>query len=255
MAQLSVVIITFNEEKNIGRCLESVKAVADEIIVVDSLSTDKTKEIALSHGAVVIEQSFLGYIEQKNFALSKANNPYVLSLDADEALSEELSGSIVEEKSKNFPEDAYAMNRLPYYCGKWVRHGTYYPDRKIRLVNKQKAKWGGVNPHDKIILEKGSALQNLKGDLLHYIYQSFEDHVNKTNKFSSIAAMALYKAGKKSSYFKLIVNPAWAFFHCYFIRLGFLDGFTGFMIARMVAMNTFLKYSKLIRLYKAEKKS
>ena len=255
MAQLSVVIITFNEEKNIGRCLESVKAVADEIVVVDSLSTDKTKEIALSHGAVVMEQPFLGYIEQKNYALSKANNPYVLSLDADEALNEELTGSILEEKSKNFPKDAYAMNRLPYYCGKWIRHGTYYPDRKIRLVNNKKAKWGGVNPHDKIILEKGSTRQTLKGDLFHYIYQSFEDHVNKTNKFSSIAAMALYKAGEKPSYFKLIVNPAWAFFHCYFIRLGFLDGFTGFMIAKFVAMNTFLKYSKLIQLYKTEKKS
>lgn len=255
MAKLSVVVITFNEEKNIGRCLESIKGIADEIIVVDSVSTDRTKEIALSKGAVVIDQPFLGYIEQKNFALSKANNANVLSLDADEALSEELALSIATEKSNNFPKDAYAMNRLPYYCGKWIRHGTYYPDRKIRLMNVKKAKWGGVNPHDKIILENGSASQTLKGDLLHYIFQTFEEHVNKTNKFTSIAAETMYKAGEKPSYLKLIVNPAWSFFYCYIIRLGFLDGFRGYMIARLVALNTFLKYSKLIQLYRSEKKS
>lgn len=255
MAKLSVVIITFNEEKNIGRCLESVKSVADEIIVVDSISTDKTKEIALSQGAIVIDQPFLGYIEQKNFALSKANNLHVLSLDADEALSEELSRSIIEEKTKGFPKDAYSMNRLQYYCGKWIRHGVYYPDRKIRLVNQKKAKWGGVNPHDKIILEKNVIIQHLKGDLLHYIYQSYEDHANKIDKFSTIAAKALYEEGKRPSWIKLNINPAWAFFHSYIIKAGFLDGANGFMIAKYTARNTFLKYSKLKKLYKAEKNS
>src|SRR5689334_11015163 len=118
MTKLSVVIITLNEEKNIERCLQSVKSIADEVIVVDSLSTDRTKEIAEANGAMVIDQSFLGYIEQKNLALSKASNIYVMSLDADEELSEELSRSILEEKSKGFQKDAYAVNRLPYYCGK-----------------------------------------------------------------------------------------------------------------------------------------
>ena len=254
MAKLSVVIITLNEEKSISRCLQSVKAVADEIIVVDSLSTDKTREIALAHQAIVIEQPFLGFIQQKNFALSKATNSYVLSLDADEALSEELSQSILKEKSKGFPKDGYMMNRLHFYCGKWIRHGTYYPDRKIRLVNKEKAQWGGTNPHDKIIMQKDSTLQVLKGDMLHYIYQTYEEHMLQTNKFSTIAAEEMYKAGKKPSYFKLVINPAWAFLYGFFIRAGFLDGFTGFMVAKFTSMHSFLKYAKLIKLYKSEKK-
>ena len=122
------------------------------------------------------------------------------------------------------------------------------------MVNKEKAKWGGTNPHGKIILQKDSSMQSLKGDLHHYIYQSFEEHMLQTNKFSSIAAMELFKAGKKPSYFELIINPAWAFFYGFFIRLGFLDGFTGFMIAKFTAMHAFLKYAKLISLYKNKKK-
>jgi glycosyltransferase involved in cell wall biosynthesis len=254
MTKLSVVIITFNEERNIEQCLRSVKPIADEIIVVDSLSTDRTKEIAIAHGAIVIDQVFLGFIEQKNLALSKASNPYVMSLDADEAISEELSKLILAEKSKGFPKDAYSVKRLPFYCGKWIRHGTYYPDKKIRLVNKEKAKWGGTNPHDKIILLPGSSLQSLKGDLHHYIYQSFEEHMLQTNKFSSIAAMELFKAGKKPSYFKLIANPTWAFIYGFFIRLGFLDGFNGFMIAKLTAMHAFFKYAKHIQLYKNKRR-
>src|SRR6185503_9760477 len=147
MNKLSVVIITLNEERNIERCIQSVKQIADEIIVVDSLSTDRTREIAAANGAKVIEQPFLGFIEQKNFALSKASHSHVMSLDADEEMSEELSRLILNEKSKDFPKDAYIVKRLPFYCGKWIRHGTYYPDRKIRLVNKEKANWGGTNPH------------------------------------------------------------------------------------------------------------
>ncbi|HZI54894.1 MAG TPA: glycosyltransferase family 2 protein [Chitinophagaceae bacterium] len=124
MKKLSVTIITFNEEKHIERCLRSVKGVADEIVIVDSLSADKTKEICLSHSVVFIEQPFLGYIEQKNFALSKASYEHVLCLDADEALSDELAASVMKEKEKGFPVDGYTMNRLNYYCGKWIRHGT-----------------------------------------------------------------------------------------------------------------------------------
>jgi glycosyltransferase involved in cell wall biosynthesis len=255
MSKLSVVVIAFNEEKNIGRCLRSVKEIADEIIVVDSLSKDKTKEIAQTFNAVVIDQPFLGYVEQKNFAVSKANNPYVLSLDADEELSEELLNSIREEKKKEFPKDAYIMKRLPFYCGKWIRHGTYYPDKKVRLINVKKAQWGGVSPHDKIILNKDSSIQFLKGDLLHYVYQSFEEHMIKTDKFSTIAALELFKAGKKPSYLKLIVNPTWAFFKCYILKVGFLDGYRGYMIAKFTAMHALLKYSKLINLYKSEKKT
>lgn len=249
MTKLTVTVITFNEERNIGRCLQSVKEVADEIIVVDSLSTDKTKEICLAHHVTFIEQPFLGYIQQKNFALSSSSGKHVLSLDADEALSEELIKSILEEKQKGFPCDGYTMNRFNYYCGHWIRHGTYYPDRKLRLLDIQKGQWGGQNPHDRIIVQEGSSVQHLRGDILHYTYQSFEQHMRQMERFSTIAAKALFDKAKPPSYFKLIINPAWAFIKGYLIKLGFLDGKAGFNIARLTALQSYLKYKKLIQLH------
>lgn len=249
MAKLTVTVITFNEEKNIGRCLQSVKTVADEIIVVDSLSTDKTKEICLAHHVKFIEQPFLGYIQQKNFALLQSSNKHVLSLDADEALSEELIKSILEEKQKGFPCDGYTMNRFNYYCGHWIRHGTYYPDRKLRLLDIKKGQWGGQNPHDRMVVQEGSSVQLLHGDLLHYTYQTFEQHRHQMERFSTIAAKALFDKGKSPSYLKLIINPAWAFIKGYFIKLGFLDGRAGFTIARLTALQSYLKYKKLTKLH------
>jgi glycosyltransferase involved in cell wall biosynthesis len=253
MKKLTVSIITFNEEKNIDRCLQSVKPVADEIIVVDSLSTDKTKEICLSHNVTFIEQPFLGYIQQKNFALSCASNQYALGMDADEWLSEELVKSILEEKEKDFPYDGYTMNRFNFYCGQWIKHGTYYPDRKLRLLDLKKGEWGGQNPHDKIMMIEGARIQKLKGDLLHYTYQSYGQHIQQMEKFSSIAAKALFDKNKKPSYRKLIINPAWAFIHGYIIKLGFLDGKAGFRIARFTALQSYLKYKKLIQLHNESK--
>ncbi|MEI9943210.1 MAG: glycosyltransferase family 2 protein [Chitinophagaceae bacterium] len=254
MTKLSVTIITFNEEKNIGRCLASVKKVADEIIVVDSFSTDRTKEICLAHNVIFIENPFPGYIEQKNFALSKASNIYVLSLDADEALSEKLAASVAKEKEEDFRADGYTMNRFNFYCGQWINHGTYYPDRKLRLVNIQKGKWDGQNPHDKIIMQEDAVVKQLKGDLLHYTYQTPEEHARKMEKFSEIAAQALFNKGEKPSGSKKIVNPAWAFVKGYFIKFGFLDGAAGFRIAKFTARQSYLKYKKLIQLYKETKK-
>jgi len=250
MKKLSITIITFNEEKHIDRCLRSVKAVADEIIVVDSLSTDKTKEICLSHSVVFIDQPFLGYVEQKNFALSKATYENVLSLDADEALSDELTASLKNEKEKSFPADGYTMNRFNYYCGKWIRHGTYYPDRKLRLLDIKKGKWGGQNPHDKIVMQESTTIHHMEGDLLHYTYQTIEEHAKQMERFSAIAAKALFDKGEKSSYFKMIINPAWAFIKGYLLKLGFLDGAEGFRIARFTARQSFLKYVKLIHLHR-----
>ena len=255
MAKLSATIITFNEEKKIDRCLQSLKEVADEIVVVDSLSTDRTKEICLSYKVVFIENPFPGYIEQKNFALSKATYPNVLSIDADEYLGDELAKSILQEKEKGFPSDGYTMNRYNFYCGKWVRHGTYYPDRKLRLLNIQKGKWGGQNPHDRIIMQEGVTIKQLKGDLLHHTYQSIEEHNKQTDRFSTIAAKALFDKGKQPSYIKLLLNPAWAFVKGYIIKLGFMDGFAGYMIARFTAIQSFLKYAKLIRLHHEAKQS
>jgi glycosyltransferase involved in cell wall biosynthesis len=253
MKKLSVTVITFNEQKHIDRCLRSVRRVADEIVVVDSLSTDKTKEICLSHSVVFIEQPFLGYVEQKNFALSKASFEHVLSLDADEALSEELIVSVQQEKEKEFPADGYTMNRYNFYCGKWIRHGTYYPDRKLRLLDLKKGKWGGQNPHDKIIMTEGATIKHLKGDLLHYTYQTIGQHAKQMERFSTIAAKALYDRGKKPSYLKMLINPAWAFIKGYIIKLGFLDGVEGFRIARYTARQSYLKYLKLMHLYRESK--
>jgi glycosyltransferase involved in cell wall biosynthesis len=249
MTKLSVTVITLNEEKNIDRCLRSVKEIADEIIVVDSLSTDKTKDISLSHGATFIEQPFLGHIQQKNFAVSKATNMYVLSLDADELLSDELKNSILMEKQKGFPSLAYSMNRLNNYCGKWIHHGDYYPDRKIRLWRKDAGVWGGENPHDKVIVTGDTTAQQLKGDLLHYSFSTVEQHRRQMQYFSTIAANAMYYKGKKRNYAKLLLNPAWSFLRGYLIKGGLKDGAAGLRIARMNAWYTWLKYKKLIDLH------
>jgi glycosyltransferase involved in cell wall biosynthesis len=255
MTKLSATVITFNEEEKIGRCLESLRDVADEIIVVDSLSTDRTKELALAHPVTFIDQPFLGYIEQKNFALSKATHKHVLCLDADEAVSEELKRSILREKQNGFTADGYTMNRFNFYCGQWIKHGTYYPDRKLRLLDTGKGKWGGQNPHDKIILQDGARISHLQGDLLHYTYRSVEEHRRQMERFSTIAAKAMFDKQKTASYAKLFINPVWAFLKGYFIKLGWLDGRAGFRIARFTALQSYLKYSKLLELYKEKKRS
>ena len=241
---LSVVIITFNEEKNIGRCIESVRNVADEIIVVDSLSTDNTVQIAESLGADVRLQAFLGYVEQKNYALGLASHDYVLSLDADEALDSILEKSVLGAK-KNWQYPAYSMNRCTNYCGKFIRHGAWYPDKKLRLVKKDLAYWGGDNPHDKLIMKDGSVPVHLKGDILHYSYNTIEEHVLQNNKFSTISADTLFRRGKRTNIFNMIIHPWWAFILGYFFRLGFLDGYYGFVVALHVAHLSFLKHAKL----------
>ncbi len=246
MSALSVVIITFNEEKNIARCLQSVQSIADEIVIVDSLSTDKTKSIAADfHNVRIVDQAFLGYIEQKNLALSLAINNHVLMLDADEALSETLLAAIAEEKQHGFPSAAYKMNRCTHFNGQWIKHGTWYPDTKIRLIRKDAGKWGGINPHDSIVLADKVQVNKLKGDILHYSYNSMDEVVAQNNRFTTIQAKAMFERGKRSNWGKILFSPIVAFVSGYFFKLGFLDGMNGFFIARAVAYHTFLKYIKL----------
>lgn len=249
--KLSAIIITFNEEDKIGRCLESLAQVADEIIVVDSNSTDKTVAICQSYQATVISQPFLGYLEQKNFALEKANFDYVLSLDADEVLSPELIKSIQSIKEK-FKSDAYEFNRLTNFCGKWIKHGGWYPDTKTRIWNKNDGKWGGTNPHDKVILRDGTKVEKLNGDLLHYSIDSISQHIDQIQKFTTIAAQSLHKKDKKSSIATILFNSWFKFVRDYIIRLGFLDGFYGFVIAFNSAYAKYLKYLKLYELNKTK---
>lgn len=249
MPKLSVIIITFNEQKNIGRCLESVKDVADEIIVVDSFSTDDTEEICKKYGTRFVKHAFEGHIEQKNYALALSSYPNVLSLDADEALDDTLKKNILEVKA-NWKYDGYEMNRLTNYCGSWIKHCGWYPDRKLRLYDKTKGKWGGTNPHDKYEMNSGATLGFLKGDILHYSYYSIEDHYKQIEYFTNISSKELFRKGKRASIFRIYLSPTVKFLQCYFIKFGFLDGSAGFTICKLSAKAAYMKYTKLRALYK-----
>ncbi len=252
-AKLSVVIITFNEEKNIARCLEAAQKVAEEIIVVDSFSTDKTKEICLSFGVKFYEHAFEGYVKQKNYANSLATCPYILNLDADEVLSEKLIQSIRQFKAKPLSDGCY-LNRITNYCGKWIKHGGWYPDKKLRLWYATKGRWEGINLHEKLVLDEGCTTITLDGDLLHYSYDSIKQHLDQINKFTEIAAETEAKQGRKINICKLILYPIWKFTRDYLIKLGFLDGYYGFIVAAISAFASFIKYAK-IRQYRKNFKS
>lgn len=252
MKKISATIITFNEEKNIERCLKSLQDVADEIVVVDSYSTDKTEEICSKYHVKFFKNPFEGHIEQKNYAITLATYPHILSLDADEALSPKLKESILKVKN-NWSADGYYFNRMTNYCGKWIKHSGWYPDRKLRLWDSRKGKWGGVNPHDKFLMEKGSEEQHINGDLLHYSYGSYSEHVIQIDKFSTIQANEMFKKKKSISILIIIIKPFFKFIRHYFLKLGFLDGFAGFIISINSAYGQFLRYIKLKHLYKNAK--
>ena len=239
---ISAVIITLNEEENIARCLDSLRDVADEIIVVDSFSTDGTEEICRSKNARFIQHSFEGYIEQKHFAITQATHNYVLSLDADEYLSEELKQSILEAKKGPGAVDGYFMNRLNTFCGKWIYHCGWYPDRKLRLWDRRKGKWGGMNPHDKVVMQEGSSVRFLKGDLVHYTVSSIEQFRKQQEMFAAIAAREIFKQGKNSNQLISGFKAGIMFVRKYLFQLGFLDGYYGWIICSEAAKYTYRKY-------------
>jgi glycosyltransferase involved in cell wall biosynthesis len=245
MEKISAVIITFNEEKNIKKCINSLKDIADEIIVLDSFSTDKTEEICIEEKVRFYKHIFDGHIQQKNRVIEYATHKYVLSLDADEVISEELKKSILEIK-ESIEFDSYYFNRLNYYCGKPIRTTNWYPDKKLRIWNKEKGKWGGENPHDKVIMHENSSLKYIQGNLLHYSFNSIEEHLNQSNKFSKIAAEQLILKNKKNLFFKMIFSPTFKFVKNYVLKFGILGGFNGFLISALIAHETFLKYAKAI---------
>lgn len=253
MIPLSVVIITFNEERNIARCLDSVKEVADEIIVLDSFSTDRTKELCLARGARFEQHVFDGYTQQKNRASNMASHPTILSLDADEALSPDLSNDIKKAK-QNLIADGYVMNRLTNYCGTWIHHSGWYPDRKLRLYDKRKGHWTGQYVHEKLEMNAGSKTGFLNGDLLHYSYYSIEQHKKQALQFSALAARALFEKGKKANVLQLIYKPVSRFLKAYLFQLGFLDGGAGFTIARISAWASYMRYRQLYKMWVSENK-
>ncbi|MDF2448911.1 MAG: putative glucosyl-3-phosphoglycerate synthase [Bacteroidota bacterium] len=230
--------------------MDSVKDVADEIVVLDSFSKDKTEEICKSHGVKFYQHVFDGHIQQKNRAITYATYHHVLSLDADEALDDTLKKSILEVKL-NWTHDGYYMNRLTNYCGHWVKHCNWYPDKKLRLWDCRKGSWTGINPHDKYELTDGDTnTTHLKGDILHYSYYTIEDHYKQVEYFTNIASKAYVDAGKKAPLFKLLANPIAKFIDHYILHLGFLDGKAGYSISKISAFATYLKYKKIRDLYK-----
>lgn len=245
MLKLSGVIITYNEERNIERCLESLAGVVDEIVVVDSFSNDNTKAICKKYKVQFIEQEFLGYVEQKNFALQHASFNRIVSLDGDEALSDTLQQSIKAVKT-NWTKDGYYCNRYNNFCGQWIKYSDWYPNRKLRVFDKRNAKWSGINPHDNVVLSDSKQTAGfLEGDILHWTYRTYKEMDEKTDYFSTIAAKAYHMNNKTAPFWKLLWNPSWAFFKAYFLRLGILDGLNGLRICYQTGKITYLKYKKL----------
>ncbi len=253
MNKISAVIITKNEERNIARCLDSLDVVVDEILVIDSFSEDRTVEIAREYGAKVIESKWLGYGETKNLGNRLAQNDYILSIDADEALSPQLAASILALKEE-MKAPAYEMNRILNYCGKWIRYGGFYPDKKIRLFHRGMMQWDDAEVHEKLYFlneDLKDEIQWIEGDLLHYSYHSISDHISRLNRYSNLASLQL--AGRKALFAHMIFNSAWRFIHRYFIRGGFRDGYMGFILCRNQAFEVYLKYAKALHVRKTSK--
>jgi glycosyltransferase involved in cell wall biosynthesis len=248
MAKISAVIITLNEEKNIGRCIDSVNDIADDIVVVDSGSTDRTEAICKEKGVRFFIHEWEGYLEQKNYANDLAEFPLILSIDADEALSEQLQESILKVK-ENCQADGFEMNRMTNYCGKWIRHCGWYPDRKLRLFHRDKFEWGGEKIHENVIM-KGSnpVIERIEGDLHHYSYYNISEHIAQANHFTNLTAELAIDKGKSSGLLKIIFSPFVKFVRDYFLKLGFLDGYYGYIVCRISAQATFMKYSKIRQL-------
>lgn len=244
MLPITACVIAFNEEAKLAACLESVSFCA-ELIVVDSHSTDRTREIAAQRGATVIERDWPGHIEQKNFAIEQAQNEWVLCLDADERVLPELRESIERAFADGPQADGYALNRRNVYLGRWIKHGGWYPDRKLRLFKRAKGRWGGVNPHDHVRLEPGCSEARLRGDLEHLSYDGIADHLKTIDYFSTIAAEEKLSRGQRGASLQVLLNPPWKFTKMFVLQRGFLDGWRGLIVAILGAVYVFLRYAKL----------
>jgi glycosyltransferase involved in cell wall biosynthesis len=253
MPKISAVIITYNEEAFIDKCLASLEGIADEIIVVDSYSTDRTEEICKKYKVKFIQHPFEGFRDKKNYALQFASNKYILALDADEALSPELRESILKEKG-NWKFDGYRMNRRNFYCGKWIRFSEWYPDRQLRLFYLDHGSWGELNVHEKFMLSDGSRTGRLKGDILHWAFSSSQDHIDKMTKYSELGAKEYHRVGKKANIFTPFIHSGWGFLRTYIIKGGIFDGRDGLKICSLYAKSAFHKYSLLRKLNREAKR-
>ncbi|MCD4751211.1 MAG: glycosyltransferase family 2 protein [Thermoanaerobaculales bacterium] len=243
--RLSLCVITLNEEANLKRCLRSVKGLADEIVVVDSMSTDRTRDIAASAGARVVEQEFLGHVKQKQLALDLATGDWVLSLDADEWLDQDLRSSIAAALSEGAPEDVagFELNRQVFYLGRWIHHSGWAPEWKLRLVRRVRAKWTGYDPHDRLEVEGRTA--RLDGRLRHHPHDDLADHLSTINRYTDIIVSHWPQTSRFRMMLGLFVEPPLVFFQKYLLQGGFRDGIRGLIISVMTAFYFFLRHAKL----------
>ncbi len=250
MPPISACIISYNEEARIEDCLRSLVPVADEIVVVDSLSTDRTREIAARYTDRIIKQPFLGHVEQKNLAVSKASHDWILSLDCDERLDERLTESILAVKDRLDEADAYRMARRTFYVWRWLDH-CWYPDYKVRLFNRNTARWGGTNPHDRVEVQGGNIV-TLPGNILHYSFDSISDHLKTLDSFTEIGAREIIRKGRRVTVLTPFTHGAWTFFKTLVLKRGFLDGFAGWVVSVLSGVHAFVKYAKVIAIRRRE---
>lgn len=251
--KISAFIVCLNEASNIRRCLESVKF-CDEIVIIDSGSTDGTLEICQEYGARIFHRPWPGYVEQKRYGLEQCHGIWILNLDADEEVSPELRGEIEEIVSRRDQDsfDGYNLSRVVFYLGRWWRKGGWYPEFRLRLCKRAKTTWGGHDPHEHALV--GGKTGRLKGELRHYTYVSMSDHVERLNKFSSSAALTMHRRDKRARLHQLLLNPLMRFIKFYLIKRGFLEGIPGFAVACLESYYVFLKYAKLWELqHRAER--
>lgn len=241
MLKISATVVALNEEANLPRAIEALRC-CDEIVVVDSGSSDRTVETAARLGARIIETEWRGYAAQKNFAAEQAAHDWILSIDADEALSESLEAEIWEIKRGGPQADAYTIPRLAQYMGRWILHSGWYPDRKVRLYDRRKARWVGEYVHESV--EVTGKVAHLESNLLHYTCASLSQHLKTTDRYTTLAAQELVAGRRKIPLWRLLLSPPWAFFKTYFLQRGFQDGFEGLVIAYMAAVYVFVKYAK-----------
>jgi glycosyltransferase involved in cell wall biosynthesis len=248
--RISACVIAKDEADRIGPCLESVRW-CDEVLVLDSGSTDGTQDLVRRAGARLVETDWPGWIAQKNRAVDAASNDWILSVDADERVDPELRAALEELRARlpEAPEGpdapvAYEVTRKVHFLGRWVRHGGLYPEWRIRLFHRAHARWGGMDPHDHVEAT-GRVERVRRGNLEHYTYRDVSDHVRRMDRFSSAAARELFARGRRSSLLALLFRPPWHFLSSYVLRLGFLDGRAGLSLAVMRANYVFWKYLKL----------
>ncbi|MCL4304707.1 glycosyltransferase family 2 protein [bacterium] len=240
---ITLLIVTLNEEANLERCL-SAADFCSEIVIVDSGSSDRTLEIAKAFGATTLYRSWTGYADQKNFGAEHATQPWILCVDADEVVTQELRASIIRAFERDPVFDAFEINRHGVYAGKLINHSGWYPQWRTFLYRKSAARWTGLEPHP-VVEFHGVKRTRLRGDLLHYTYRSVEEHMRKNFGSARAAARAMLQAGRKATVTDLLFRPLWGWFRCYILQLGVLDGFYGLAIANGQAMYVFLKYAYL----------